>query len=167
MRITVWKLKKREIHCHTNFFPPNQFKVKFFSKRWFDGIFAKKIVAVKFRNFHSVRTYICMYICCKSWFHEFLLKCKRRDYWVKQQISMLQKITKKLLSFVRTSRMYIHIYVRTLWKLRNFTATIFFAKIPSNQRLLKNFTLNWFGGKNLCGSEFLVYSVFTRWYAFF
>ena len=34
-----------------------------------------------------------------------------------------------------------------------------FAKIPSNQRftVLKNFTLSWFDGNNLRGSEFLVF----------
>ena len=38
-------------HCHTNYFPSNQFIVKFFSKRFIWRNFCDKIVAAKFRNF--------------------------------------------------------------------------------------------------------------------
>ena len=45
-----------------------------------------------------------------------------------------------------------------VWKLRNFTATIFSQKFREIKFLLKSFTLSWFDEKkNLHGSEFLVY----------
>ena len=45
----------------------------------------------------------------------------------------------------------------TVWKLRNFTATIFSQKFREINFLLKNFTLSWFDEKKLDGSEFLVF----------
>ena len=41
----------------------------------------------------------------------------------------------------------------------------FFANFPSNQRLLKNFTVNWFDERNFAwhGSEFLVFPHCTVW----
>ena len=51
-------VEKREIPCQSNFSTSNQFIVKFFSKTLIDGIFAKKTVAVKFRNFHSVSHFV-------------------------------------------------------------------------------------------------------------
>ena len=47
-------VEKREIHCHANIFPSNQFRVKLFSKKLIWRNFSNKIVAVKFQNFHSV-----------------------------------------------------------------------------------------------------------------
>ena len=53
-------VEKREIHCHANFFPSNQFIVNFFSKTLIWRNFCGKIVAVKFWNFHSVCTRHCV-----------------------------------------------------------------------------------------------------------
>ena len=45
-----------------------------------------------------------------------------------------------------------------MWKLRNFTATIFRKKFRESNFLLKNFAQNWFDGKNVHGIEFLVFT---------
>ena len=45
----------------------------------------------------------------------------------------------------------------TLWKFRNFTATVFLQKFRQINVLLKNFTVSWFDGKNMRGSEFLAF----------
>ena len=45
----------------------------------------------------------------------------------------------------------------TLWKFRNFTATVFSQKFRQINILQKNITINWFDGKKLDGSEFLVF----------
>ena len=47
-------VEKREIHCHAKFFSSNQLRVKFFSKKLISRNFCEKMVAVKFRNFHTV-----------------------------------------------------------------------------------------------------------------
>ena len=47
-------MEKREIHCHANFFPSNQFRVNFFSKTLVRQKFCEKSVAVKSCDFHSV-----------------------------------------------------------------------------------------------------------------
>ena len=39
-------VEKREIHCHANFFPSNQFIVKFFSKTLFQRNFGSKIAKI-------------------------------------------------------------------------------------------------------------------------
>ena len=68
-------VEKREIHCHANFFPSNQFIVKFFSKTLIWRNFCEKIVAVKFCNFHSVsvvHTYIGMYVITEIYTHTTL-----------------------------------------------------------------------------------------------
>ena len=41
--------------------------------------------------------------------------------------------------------------------LRKYCATVFSQKFRQINGLLKNFTVNWFDGKNLRGREFLVY----------
>ena len=46
---------KWEIHCHSNFFSSNQFRVKFSSKKLLSQNFCKKVVAVKSRSFHTMR----------------------------------------------------------------------------------------------------------------
>ena len=56
---TVWcddrqSVEKREIHCHANSFRQINFLVKFFSKKILSRNFCKKMVAVKFHNFHTV-----------------------------------------------------------------------------------------------------------------
>ena len=51
---TVWKNGK---FTAMQFFPSNQFIVKFFSKTLIWRNFCEKTVAVKFRNFHSVRAH--------------------------------------------------------------------------------------------------------------
>ena len=56
---SVWinathSVEKRKIHCHTNFFPSNQFIVKLFSKRLIWRNFCENIVAENFHNFHCV-----------------------------------------------------------------------------------------------------------------
>ena len=45
----------------------------------------------------------------------------------------------------------------TLWKFLDFTATVYSQKFRLINVLLKNFTKNWFDGKKLRGSEFLVF----------
>ena len=45
----------------------------------------------------------------------------------------------------------------TVWKLRNFTATVFSQIFRQINVLLKNFTVNQFDEKKLRGSEFLVF----------
>ena len=50
-------VEKREIHCQANFFPSNQFIVNFLSKTLLWRNFCGKIVAVKFCNFHSVKSF--------------------------------------------------------------------------------------------------------------
>ena len=50
-------VEKPEIHCHANFFPSNQFVVKFVSKTLIWRNFCEKTVAVKLRHFHSVDTH--------------------------------------------------------------------------------------------------------------
>ena len=44
-----------------------------------------------------------------------------------------------------------------LWKLQNFTATIFPQKFRQINVLLKKFTINWFDGKNFAYGEILVF----------
>ena len=54
---TLWtSVEKRDIHCHAKFFSSNQLRVKFFSKKLISRNFCEKMVAVKFRNFHTVHT---------------------------------------------------------------------------------------------------------------
>jgi len=48
-------------------------------------------------------------------------------------------------------------HLHTVWKLRNFTATVISQIFRQINVLLKNFTLNWFDEKKLRGSEFLVF----------
>ena len=55
-------VEKREIHCHANLFPSNQFIVKLFSKTLIWRNFCEKTVAVKFLNFHSVLRLVCSLI---------------------------------------------------------------------------------------------------------
>ena len=45
----------------------------------------------------------------------------------------------------------------TLWKLRHFTATVLSQKFRQINVFLKNFAMNFFDGKKLCGSEFFVF----------
>ena len=52
---SVHSVEKQEIRCHANFLSSNQFRVNFFSKKLIWRNFCEKIVAVKFRNFHSVQ----------------------------------------------------------------------------------------------------------------
>ena len=47
-------VKKREI-----FFSSNQFSVKFFTNKLIWRKICEKTVAVKFRNFHTVLSYVC------------------------------------------------------------------------------------------------------------
>ena len=49
-----------------------------------------------------------------------------------------------------------------MWKLRNFTATIFAQKCRESNFLSKSFTLNWFDEKILHGSEFLVFQIINK-----
>ena len=54
---TLWRqhsVEKREIHCNANIFSTKQFRVKFFSEKLLSRNFCEKMVAVKFRNFHTV-----------------------------------------------------------------------------------------------------------------
>ena len=55
--VWIFTVEKTKIHCHdchANFFPSNQLLVMFFSKTLIWRNFSVTIVAVKFRNFHSV-----------------------------------------------------------------------------------------------------------------
>ena len=52
-----------------------------------------------------------------------------------------------------------------LWKLRNFTATVFSQIFRQINVLLKNFTVNQFDEKNLRGSKFLSVVEVTEIYA--
>ena len=47
-------VEKREFHCHANFFRPINYRVKSFSEKILSRNFCEKMVAVKFRNFHTV-----------------------------------------------------------------------------------------------------------------
>ena len=58
---------------------------------------------------------------------------------------------------VRENFCIFHTVVCTLWKLRDSTATVFSQKFRQINVLPKNFTINWFDGKNFRGSEFLVF----------
>ena len=60
-------VEKREIHCHANFFPSNQFIAKFFSKTLIWRNFCEKTMAVKFRNFHTVRDWGSPFIYKITW----------------------------------------------------------------------------------------------------
>ena len=62
-----------------------------------------------------------------------------------------KKSVRERLSIITT------LWLSTVWKLRNFTATIFSQKFRESNFLLINFTINWFDEKNLYGSEFLVF----------
>ena len=65
-----------------------------------------------------------------------------------------------------------HTVQRTLWKLRNFTATIFSQKFRQINFLLKKFTLNCFDGKKIAWQRFFCFSTlcwvnFTKNYCSF
>ena len=133
--LTAWKNAKFTIR--KTFFVKTIYKRDEFSlvKRWFDGKFAKKTVAVKSRNFHSVTLVI------------FLQKFRENNFFHKQ----IRKQIDYTKYFISESKF-------TLWKLRDFTAMVFSQKYRQINVLLKNFTINWFGGKKLRSSEFLVSS---------
>ena len=49
------------------------------------------------------------------------------------------------------------LFLHALWKLQNFTATVFLQIFRQINVLLKNFTVNQFDEKKLRGREFLVF----------
>ena len=93
-------------------------------------------------NIFSVKISVLVKKILKSWFHGKFLR---------------------VIAFYSTFP-YVCIYVLwgkiklphcAVWKLRNFTAIL--QNFRQINVLLKNFAINWFDGKELCGSEFLVF----------
>ena len=56
VKFEIHSVENREIHCHAKFFSSNQLRVNSFSKKLISLNFCEKMVAVKFRNFHNVRS---------------------------------------------------------------------------------------------------------------
>ena len=116
----VHNVEKREILCHANFSPWNQFTVKFFSKTLIWRNFCEKNVAVKCCNFHSVWDYFTQ---CENYRTFVLLR-----FYVKSKLS---NVNSQDLPFLHLEGLNFHLNV---WITAEIDQIFIFQSSSQNDR---------------------------------
>ena len=113
----------------------------FFTKELYSRLIWRKIfwMAVNSSFFHIVGEHNVEHI---VEFTKFLKNFRENKFWT---IKIFYESFSRKMWVAANSRIFY-----TVWKLRNFVATVVSQKIREINFLPKNFTLDWFDGKNIC-----------------